>query len=148
MVTVCVCVLFILYSLYLGYDKIHFSPILRGVTLTCPPSPPLGQMYHPFLLPPITSHINWPLFLEYNLHIPSSDDNHSKNPRSHLVQGLFDVIAVEYPNPQSRVRKDTGKNDLTRRVTHREAVFGPVIHSIFDAWHYDVLWTCKLTRLL
>jgi len=42
----------------------------------------------------------------------------------------------------------TGKNDLTRRVTHREAVFGPVIHSILDGWHYDVLWTCKLTRLL
>jgi len=36
----------------------------------------------------------------------------------------------------------TGKNDLTRRVTHREAVFGTVIHSIFDAWHYEVLWTC------
>jgi len=31
----------------------------------------------------------------------------------------------------------TGKNDLTRRVTHREAVFGTVIHSIFDAWHYE-----------
>ena len=42
----------------------------------------------------------------------------------------------------------TGKNDLTRCVTHREAVSGPVIHSIFDAWHYDVLWTCELTRLL
>jgi len=42
----------------------------------------------------------------------------------------------------------TGKNDLTRRVSHREAVFGPVIHSIFDVWHYDVLWTCELTRLL
>jgi len=42
----------------------------------------------------------------------------------------------------------TGKNDLTRRITHREAVFGPVIHSIFDAWHYVILWTCELTRLL
>jgi hypothetical protein len=31
----------------------------------------------------------------------------------------------------------TGKNDLTRRVTHREAVFATVIHSIFDAWHYE-----------
>jgi hypothetical protein len=40
----------------------------------------------------------------------------------------------------------TGKNDLTRRVTHREAVFGPVIHSIIDAWHYEVLWTCESTR--
>ena len=45
-------------------------------------------------------------------------------------------------------RAYTGKNDLTRRVTRREAVFGSVIHSIFDAWHYKVLWTCTLTRLL
>jgi len=44
--------------------------------------------------------------------------------------------------------KDSGKNDLTRRVTQREAGFGTVIHSIFDAWHYEVLWTCVLTRLL
>jgi hypothetical protein len=42
----------------------------------------------------------------------------------------------------------TGKNDITRRVTHREAVFGTVIHSIFDACHYEVLWTYALTRLL
>jgi len=42
----------------------------------------------------------------------------------------------------------TGKNDLTRHVTHREAVFGTVIHSIFDAWHYEVLWTYALTTLL
>jgi len=28
----------------------------------------------------------------------------------------------------------TGEKDLTRHVTHREAGFGPVIHSIFDAW--------------
>jgi len=42
----------------------------------------------------------------------------------------------------------TGKNDLTRRVTHREAVSGMIIHSIFDAWHYEVLWTYALTRLL
>jgi len=42
----------------------------------------------------------------------------------------------------------TWKNDLTRRVAHREAVFGTVIHSIFDAWHYEVLWTYALTRLL
>jgi len=33
--------------------------------------------------------------------------------------------------------KDTEKNDLTQRVTHTEAVFGTVIHSIFDAWHYE-----------
>jgi len=29
-----------------------------------------------------------------------------------------------------------GKNDLTWHVTHREAVFGLVIHSIIDGWHY------------
>ena len=33
----------------------------------------------------------------------------------------------------------TGKNDLTRRVTHREAAVGTVNHSIFDMWHYEVL---------
>jgi len=43
---------------------------------------------------------------------------------------------------------NTRKNDLMRHVTPREAVFGPVIHSIFDTWHYEVLWTCNLTRLL
>jgi hypothetical protein len=42
----------------------------------------------------------------------------------------------------------TRKNDLTRHVTHREAVFGSVIHSIFDAWHYKILWTYVWTRLL
>ena len=42
----------------------------------------------------------------------------------------------------------TGKNDLTRRITHREAVFGMVIHSIFDVLYYEVLWTCALTRIL
>jgi len=40
----------------------------------------------------------------------------------------------------------TGKNDLTRCKTHREAVSGTVIHSIFDGWHYKVLRTCALTR--
>jgi len=39
----------------------------------------------------------------------------------------------------------TGKNDLTRCVTHREAVCRPVIHGIFDAWHYEVVWTCVWT---
>jgi hypothetical protein len=43
---------------------------------------------------------------------------------------------------------ETGKNNLMRHVTHREAVFGSVIHSIFDAWHYEVLWTYVWTRLL
>jgi hypothetical protein len=33
--------------------------------------------------------------------------------------------------------KHTGKNDLTRCVTHRQAVFGMVIHSIIDKWHYE-----------
>jgi hypothetical protein len=42
----------------------------------------------------------------------------------------------------------TGKNDLTRPVTHREAILEPVIHSIFDVWHYEVLWTCDLNRVL
>jgi len=32
----------------------------------------------------------------------------------------------------------TGKNDLTQRVTYREAVSGMVIHSIFDVWQYEV----------
>jgi len=42
----------------------------------------------------------------------------------------------------------TRKDDLMRRVTHRQDVSGMVIHSIFDAWHYEVLWTCAVTRLL
>ena len=42
----------------------------------------------------------------------------------------------------------TGKNDLMQRVTPRQVVFGQVIHSIFEAWHYEVLWTCNKTRLL
>ena len=42
----------------------------------------------------------------------------------------------------------TGKNDLIRRVTYREAVFQMVIDNIFTAWHYDVLWTYTLPTLL
>jgi hypothetical protein len=42
----------------------------------------------------------------------------------------------------------TGKNNLTQCITHREAVFAPVINGIFDGWHYDVPGTCELTRLL
>ena len=42
----------------------------------------------------------------------------------------------------------TGKNALTRQVTDREAVSGMLIHSIFDVWQYEVIWTCTLTRLL
>jgi len=98
-VCVCVCVLFLLYSLYLEYDKIHFSPILCGVTQTCPPSPLLGQMYHRFLLPPITSPINWPPFLEYNLHIPSSDDNHSKHSLLMLSPGSLWCHRSGIPQP-------------------------------------------------
>ena len=30
----------------------------------------------------------------------------------------------------------TRKNDHMRCISHREAVFGTVIHNIFDAWHY------------
>jgi len=56
-------------------------------------------------------------------------------------------IKVHFPDLQ-HLQLITGKNDLTRRVTHREAVFGTAIHSIFDAWHNDVLWTYMLTRLL
>ena len=44
--------------------------------------------------------------------------------------------------------KFAGKNDLTQHVTHGEAVSGMVIGSIFDTWHYEVLWTYALTTLL
>jgi len=37
-------------------------------------------------------------------------------------------------------------NDLTRRVTNREALCGPVLHSVFEAWNYAVLWTCAQTQ--
>jgi len=46
------------------------------------------------------------------------------------------------PWKQSLEICSTGKKDLPRHVTHREADCGPVIYSIFDAWQYDVLWTC------
>jgi len=49
---------------------------------------------------------------------------------------------------EHKVKSFTGKNNLTWCITLREAVFGSVIHSIFDAWHYKVLWTCALTRFL
>jgi len=42
----------------------------------------------------------------------------------------------------------TRKNDLTRHVTHIDAVFGTAIHIIYDAWHYKAPWTWALTRLL
>jgi len=40
----------------------------------------------------------------------------------------------------------TCKNDLTGCVTHWQAVCGPVMQSIFDACHYDVLWSYTWTR--
>ena len=42
----------------------------------------------------------------------------------------------------------TRKNDLMQHVTHRKADFQTVIHSIFDSWHYEVLWTYTLITLL
>jgi len=42
----------------------------------------------------------------------------------------------------------TGKNNLMRCVTHREAVFGTAICSIFDVWHNEVLSIYLLTRLV
>jgi len=62
-----------------------------------------------------------------------------------------DALLMELPEGWPHIeghmddRPDTGKNDLTQRVTHREAVFGTVIHSIFDAWDYEVLWTYVLS---
>jgi hypothetical protein len=48
-----VCVIHSVYTPLWSMTEIHFTPILRGVTLTHPPSPPLGEMYEPWLLPPI-----------------------------------------------------------------------------------------------
>jgi hypothetical protein len=72
---------------------------------------------------------------------------------SHILTKVLNITnSVSVPNGIGKWAvlelSYTEKNDLTRRVTHREAVFGPVIHSIFDAWHYEVLWTSNLTRLL
>jgi len=58
--------------------------------------------------------------------------------------GIF-KLGIVFQNRYSLVGY-TGKNNLTRSATHREAVCGSVIHSIFDAWHYEVLWTCMWTR--
>ena len=33
-------------------------------------------------------------------------------------------------------------------LTHTGADFGMVLHHIFDVWHYAILWTYMLTRLL
>jgi hypothetical protein len=46
-------------------------------------------------------------------------------------------ISVVLAGFKGQRESDTGKNDLTRCVTHREAVFGMVIDSIFDAWYYE-----------
>jgi len=42
----------------------------------------------------------------------------------------------------------TGENDITWHVTHKEAVFEMVIHSIYDMWHYESPWTYVLTWVL
>jgi len=75
--------------------------------------------------------INWPPFLEDNLHIPSSDDHHLKIPRSCLAQGFIDVIAVEYPNrltpgkirERQGARRSRNEDSLghTRRADHHWA---------------------------
>jgi len=59
--------------------------------------------------------------------IASNEDTHQ----------MASPLWTQYPNHITIVDTSTGENDLTRRVTHREAVFGTVIHSIFDAWHYE-----------
>jgi hypothetical protein len=69
----------------------------------------------------------------------AADIQHSRHSGRYTMADIYTVTDIQ---------PDTRKNDLTRRVTRREAVFGMVIHSIFDAWHYDVLWTSTLTRLL
>ena len=62
---------------------------------------------------------------------------------------LFWIKSPNFLAAESRVYLEhsvtnyTGKNDLLRQVTHREAVFGVVIHSIISMWHYEVLWTCE-----
>jgi len=63
----CVCVLFILYSVYLEYDRIHFSPIFHGVTPTSPPCHPLGHIVpsispSPHFSTPPTAPPTLPLF--------------------------------------------------------------------------------------
>jgi hypothetical protein len=71
---------------------------------------------------------------KYNIQVedgpPYSPD---LNPIEHDRVALKRRIHKKYPD----ITNTTRKNDLTRRVTHREAVFGTVIHSIFDAWHYE-----------
>jgi len=75
----------------------------------------------------------------YTVADTAADIQHSRHSGRYTMADIYTVTDIQ---------PDTRKNDLTRRVTHREAVFGMVIHSIFGAWHYDVLWTSTLTRLL
>ena len=70
-----------------------------------------------------------------------------------VLTTLFRLNSISYGTPTVQVPSPlrylgTGKNDLTRRVTHREAASGSVIHSIFDACHYEVLRTCRSTTIL
>jgi len=54
-----------------------------------------------------------------------------------MIGSCFNYRTIHAHDVQVEAIVYTGKNDLTRRVTHREAVFEMVIHSIFDAWHYE-----------
>ena len=42
----------------------------------------------------------------------------------------------------------TGNNYHAQRAAYRETVARTVIHSIFDARHYEALWTCAMAKLL
>jgi hypothetical protein len=64
------------------------------------------------------------------------------------VQNITNIYERFPPLYSSSCYLLTGTNHLTWFITHREAVFVMQIHSSFDAWHYEVLRTCALTRLL
>jgi len=87
-----------------------------------------------------------PLTAEYKMveRIPTNKDG--KYADNQLMEDTYHVSTSNAEGRKNIHMIVTGKNDLTRRITHREAVFGTVIHSIFDAWHYEVLWTCTLSR--
>jgi hypothetical protein len=51
--------------------------------------------------------------------------------------GNHQIEGIDYQSTYAPTDCFTGKNDLTRCVTHRQTVFGTVIHSIFDTWHYE-----------
>jgi len=52
----------------------------------------------------------------------------------HRIAGIAEVNWV-----MGSIYIYTGKNNLTQYVTDREAVFGRVIHTMFEVWHYKVL---------